>query len=60
MLEHYPFLPLAGDSALSIAVSSHAGAVDVGLVGERDAVPDLDLLAGFSHESLAELTAASA
>lgn len=47
MRENYPFLPLAGDSALSIAVSSYAGGVYVGLVGERDAVPDLDLLVGF-------------
>jgi WS/DGAT/MGAT family acyltransferase len=60
MEENYPFLPLAGDSALSIAVNSYAGGVYVGLVGERDALPDLDLLAGFFTEALEELRAAAA
>jgi len=58
--ETYSFLPLAGDSALSVAVTSYAGGVFLGLVGERSAVPDLDLLAGFVPDALADLLAAAA
>jgi len=53
------FLPLAGDSALSIAVTSYLGTVYVGMVGERDAMPDLDALAGFLPDALADLVAAA-
>lgn len=55
----YPFIPLAGDCALSIAVSSYAGDVDWGLLGERDAMSDLDLLRDFTLDALQELVAAA-
>lgn len=55
MEETYPFLPLAGDSALSIAVTSYAGGVYIGLVGERDGMADLDTLATFLTEALGDL-----
>lgn len=58
MLQTYPFLPLAGDSALSIAVTSYAGTLYAGFVGERDLLADLDLLPGFWSEALADLLAA--
>lgn len=53
--ETYPFIPLAGDSALSVAVSSYAGGLFVGLLGDRDALFDLDVLAGFVRESVQAL-----
>jgi WS/DGAT/MGAT family acyltransferase len=59
MEQTYAFLPIAGDSALSIAVTSYQGVVYVGLVGERNAMPDLDVLAGFLPEALADLVAAA-
>jgi diacylglycerol O-acyltransferase / wax synthase len=59
MEETYPFIPLAGDSALSIAVSSYAGGVFFGLLGDRSDVPDLPLLAEAITESIAELAAAA-
>jgi diacylglycerol O-acyltransferase / wax synthase len=55
MEENYAFLPLVGDSALSIAVNSYAGSLYTGFVGERDAMADLDLLRTFWLESVADL-----
>jgi diacylglycerol O-acyltransferase / wax synthase len=59
MMEAYPFIPLVGDAALSIAVTSYAGSVGVGLLGDWAAMPDLDLLATFVHEAIADLVEAA-
>lgn len=59
--ESYPFIPLAGDAALSIAVTSYMGMLCFGLLGDRRALPDLGHLAGFIPEAVgALLEAASA
>jgi diacylglycerol O-acyltransferase / wax synthase len=55
----YPYLPLAGSAGLSIAVSSYAGRMDFGLLGDRDAVPDLEELPRFVGEALVELADAA-
>jgi diacylglycerol O-acyltransferase / wax synthase len=60
MEESYPFIPLAGASALSVAVSSYAGWMHVGLLGDRDALFDIDRLAAYLAEALADLVAAAA
>jgi diacylglycerol O-acyltransferase / wax synthase len=60
LLESYPFIPLAGDAALSIAVSSYAGVLCFGLLGDRRAVPDLDRLAGFVTDAVDTLVEAAA
>ena len=57
--ESYPFIPLSGTAALSVAVSSYAGGMGVGLLGDRDAMADLDLLGEFITEALADLVVAS-
>lgn len=57
--ESYPFIPLSGRAALSVAVSSYAGSMFVGLLGDRDAMADLDLLGEFITEALADLVVAS-
>lgn len=57
--ETYPFIPLAGDSALSVAVSSYTGGVYVGLLGDRDAMTDLELLGDFFGEALNDLVVAA-
>lgn len=59
MEESYAFIPLSGNAALSVAVSSYAGGMYVGLLGDRDAMPDLDLLAEFLGEAVADLVVAS-
>ncbi len=57
--ESYPFIPLSGSAALSVAVSSYAGHLFVGLLGERDAMADLDLLGEFFPEAVADLVVAT-
>jgi WS/DGAT/MGAT family acyltransferase len=57
--ESYPFIPLSGTAALTVAVSSYAGGMFVGLLGDRDAMADLELLEEFLPESLADLVVAT-
>ena len=57
--ESYPFIPLSGTSALSVAVSSYAGSMFIGLLGERDTIPDLELLGEFLPEAVADLVVAT-
>ena len=45
LLETYPLLPLAANLAVVVCVTSYAGDLYFGLVGDYDAVPDLDVLA---------------
>ena len=55
MLEMYPVVPLALGQAVSIGVTSYDGGVYFGLNADRDAMPDVDVLAQCLEESLAEL-----
>ncbi len=49
--------PLSKGQALSIGVTSYDGRVFAGLFGDRDAMPDLDILAQCLDDALAELLA---
>jgi len=53
--EVYPCIPLSGNRAVSIGVTSYRGTVFFGLVADRDAVPDADVLAQCIDEALVEL-----
>lgn len=53
--ESYPLLPLSGDCALSIGVTSYNGHIFVGFTGDWDTMPDLDELAVFFDDALVEL-----
>jgi diacylglycerol O-acyltransferase len=55
MTESYPAQPLLPGHALSIGVTSYDGRVFFGLTGDRDALPDLDVLAQCVTEALEEL-----
>jgi diacylglycerol O-acyltransferase len=55
MLEMYPVVPLSKGQAVSIGLTSYDGAVYYGLNADRDALPDVDVLAGLIEESLGEL-----
>lgn len=57
--ETYPFIPLAGDAALSVAVTSYEGEMFVGLLGDRAGVPDLPRLADALHAAVEDLYAAA-
>jgi diacylglycerol O-acyltransferase / wax synthase len=58
MLASYPVIPLAKGQALSIGLTSYDGGVCYGLYGDRDAMPDLEVLGQCVVEALAELVEA--
>jgi diacylglycerol O-acyltransferase len=55
MTESYPVPPLLPGHALSIGVTSYDGGVYFGMNGDRDALPDLDVLGQCVGEALEEL-----
>jgi WS/DGAT/MGAT family acyltransferase len=55
MRECYPVVPLAKGQAVSIGLTSYHGGVYYGLNADRDAMPDVDVLAQCLTESLDEL-----
>jgi diacylglycerol O-acyltransferase len=55
LLSMYPVVPLSKGQAVSIGLTSYDGGVFYGLNADRDAMPDVDVLAGCLVESLAEL-----
>ncbi|GAA1876012.1 wax ester/triacylglycerol synthase family O-acyltransferase [Pseudonocardia ailaonensis] len=58
MLEMFPVVPLAKGQALAIGLTSYDGGVYYGFNGDRDGMPDVDVLAGLVDEALDELLAA--
>jgi len=57
--ELVPVAFLAAEQTLAVAIMSYNGGVEVGLIGDYDAMPDLDLLAGFVEDTVAELLVAA-
>ena len=55
LLAAYPVVPLARGQAVSIALTSYDGGVYYGLNADRDAMPDVDVLAQCLVDALAEL-----
>ena len=55
MLRVFPMVPLAKRQALCVGVMSYDGQVNFGLIGDYDAMPDLDDLGRDLEASLAEL-----
>ncbi|GAB2676089.1 WS/DGAT/MGAT family O-acyltransferase [Thalassiella azotivora] len=55
MIGSYPVIPLAKDHALAVGLTSYDGGVYYGLNADRDAMPDVDVLAQCVEDSLAEL-----
>jgi diacylglycerol O-acyltransferase / wax synthase len=55
----FPMVPLAKRQAVCFGIFSYNGQVNFGLVGDYDAMPDLDLLAADLADSLVELEAAA-
>jgi len=53
--EIFPIPFLAGDRSLAIAIMSYDGKVGFGLLGDYDALPDLDVVAEGIEASLAQL-----
>ncbi len=59
MQEIVPVAFLPENHALAIAAMSYNGKLDFGLIGDYDAMPDLERMAGFFQESLDELLTAA-
>jgi diacylglycerol O-acyltransferase len=57
--EIVPLAFLPENHALAVAIMSYNGTVDFGLLGDYDAMPDLDFFADAVRESLAELLSAA-
>ncbi len=55
MRSMYPVVPLAKGQAVSIGITSYDGGVYYGLNADRDAMPDVDVLAQCIEEALGEL-----
>jgi len=59
LLRFYPQVPLTLNTALGIAIMSYDGHLAFGLLGDYDALPELDELADDLRGSIAELAAAA-
>jgi hypothetical protein len=55
----YPMGPVMNGSALTITVVSYDGMMLLGLIADRDLVPDLDELAGRVPTAIAQLLSAA-
>jgi WS/DGAT/MGAT family acyltransferase len=55
----YPQVPITLNTALGIAILSYDGHLDFGLLGDYDAMPDLDELAGDLSAAIDELSVAA-
>ena len=55
MLEMFPVVPLAKGQALAVGMTSYDGGVFYGFNADRDAMGDVEMLAGMIPESLDEL-----
>ena len=60
MLAAYPVMPPGPHQPVSIGVTSYLGQVFYGVNADRDAVPDVDVLAQCLVDALAELVATTA
>jgi WS/DGAT/MGAT family acyltransferase len=54
-----PIAFLPQDHAMAVAIMSYNGCVDFGLLGDYDAMPDLDVFADYLDDALAELMEAA-
>ncbi|MEA2474153.1 MAG: diacylglycerol O-acyltransferase / wax synthase [Thermoleophilaceae bacterium] len=59
MIEMFPMVPLAPNQALGVAIMSYNGRINFGLVGDFDAMADLEQLAKDFRASLADLAEAA-
>jgi diacylglycerol O-acyltransferase len=57
MSEIYPFVPLAAEHAVGIAIFSYNGSVTLGICADSEATPDIDVLACGIEGGLEELRA---
>jgi diacylglycerol O-acyltransferase len=55
MLEAFPYVPVGGWVRIGVAIFSYDGNINFGVTGDRDTVPDLDVLCAGIEAGIAEL-----
>jgi diacylglycerol O-acyltransferase len=55
MLKAFPYVPLANQIRVAVAIFSYDGQVNFGITGDYDSAPDIDVLASGIEESMADL-----
>src|SRR5579863_615110 len=55
MLEAYPYVPLAGQVRIGVAIFSYDGRVTFGVTGDRNTTADIDVLTGGIERGMEEL-----
>ena len=55
MVRAFPYVPLAGQVRLGVAIFSYDGEVNFGITGDYDSTEDIDVLAGGIEDGMAQL-----
>jgi diacylglycerol O-acyltransferase len=55
MIKAYPYVPLAGQVRIGVAIFSYDGQVNFGITGDYDSAPDIDVLARGIEDGMTEL-----
>jgi len=55
MTDLYPYIPLGAELRVTIGIASYAGGLAWGVTGDRDSVPDLEVLSDGIEQSITEL-----
>jgi diacylglycerol O-acyltransferase / wax synthase len=58
LLEAFPYVPIIRDMALTVAVVSYDGQLGFGITGDRDVLPDIDIVARGIEAGFDDLDAA--
>ncbi len=58
MIKAFPYVPLAGQVRIGIAIFSYDGQVNFGITGDYDSTHDLDVLSRGIEDGMAQLTKA--
>jgi len=60
MLKAFPYVPLAGQMRIGVAIFSYDGQVNFGVTGDYDSAPDIDVLCHGIEDGMTELLKAGA
>jgi WS/DGAT/MGAT family acyltransferase len=58
MLKAYPYVPLAGQVRIGVAIFSYDGQVNFGITGDHDSTEDLDVMCGGIEGGMVQMLAA--
>jgi hypothetical protein len=56
MIKAFPYVPLAGQVRIGIAIFSYDGQVNFGITGDFDSTPDLDVLARGIEDGMKQMS----